>query len=137
MIILKGIYILAFCFLVIVGSMTLFCPFIKLIVQKRKYQKVKAVCVGMNTSQKTDNEGFETTMYQPVWEYYYDSQKYTSSMASRASFMNIPVGTEKIIYVNPENPLDISAAFIRSFVFTTIFGLAFLGAAVLMLKYNL
>ncbi len=113
--------------------MLIFLPFIGLFNAKRKFIKVNAICVKVNVSVSRRRRR-KSTCYNPVWKYSYDSQEYRTAMNTGSSLYNIPIGAERNIYVNPENPSDIFVPFVRSFVTTTIVGLIFLGGSFLIIK---
>ncbi len=129
---LTFIDIFLFCLVAIIGLIVLFIPFIRFYTVKKTFQKVNSICVKVNVTEDYSGE-IKSTSYQPVLKYSYDSQEYKTPMDTGSSYLNIPVGTQKMIYVNPENQVDIFVPFIRLFVFTTIFGLVFLGVAFLIL----
>lgn len=105
-----------------VGLALIICNFIHIAVVFKKYEKVKAVCIRIDSKVLHDSDG-DRTEHWPVWEYYYDCQKYTSDTESSTSLFVSPVGTEKIIYVNPHNPLEIYNISLSGIIIDTVAGL--------------
>lgn len=120
-----------------IGLVTVLYSLFKLIVVKKNYEKVNAVCIQVNSHVSHHHDG-DITMYQPVWEYYYNCQKYTSAMNSSDSYINIQVGTEREIYINSDDPLEIYTVFLKSIICQTLLGLLFFagGALGIIFKYN-
>lgn len=122
--------LLFFTAFLLVGLLVLVSTIVKPIIAKIKYEKVNGVCVRVDTHIGRSNRGRRTTTFKPVWQYDYTCEQYESSMSGSSSFMNVPVGEERTIYVNPDNPMKIYVFFIGDIIFSTIIGSLFFAIGV-------
>ncbi len=117
--------------LILIGFMSLFffgglaiiiVPFIILKKKKAKFDCVSAKCIRIDTKRDYNSDGNVSITFLPVWEYWYQGETKIAKMNYSASYLKIPVGMEKEIYVNPDNPSDILVVFAKDYIFTTVFG---------------
>lgn len=120
---LTMILAIVFVFFTMLGLWVAISPILKRMRVKSDWTEVDATCVRVESvSRRSTNESASPT-YRPVWEFMYYEIPMTSSEKSSASYLNIPIGTQMKIYVNPQNPEEILAPFKRDLAFTTVFGL--------------
>ncbi|MDO5559583.1 MAG: hypothetical protein Q4F95_08275 [Oscillospiraceae bacterium] len=111
-------------------------PVLRMLYARRRYVKVKAVCVRVDTVFNTDSEGDTYRMYKPYWQYYFGETKYISAMSKGTSSVEIPTGTEKIIYVCPQKPEKIYAVYKNAHICSVILGVLWLSVGMYILYYT-
>lgn len=105
-------------------------PLRKLYKAKKTYDLVSATCIRVEAQSVRTEEGSSSICYRPIWEYTYAGTLWTSHTNSSASYLNIPVGTVKDIYVCPDEPEKIVVPFTRDTLSLALFGSVWLIAGV-------
>ncbi len=119
------------------GVVAILYPFLRFRYVRKHYVELSAVCVNVEESQSYDSDADRyTTIYKPIWSYTYNGIQYTSTLGASASFLNMPVGTEKTIYICPEKPEKIYVPYQKLTLFLVIFGAAFVFAGMIFVYSN-
>ena len=119
------------------GIVAILYPFLRLRYVRKHYVELSAVCVSVEERESYDSDtGSYTTIYKPIWSYTYNGIQYTSTRGASASFLNTPVGTEKLIYVCPEKPEKIYVPYPKLTLFLVIFGAIFVFAGIIFVYSN-
>lgn len=107
----------------LMGACIFLMPILKRIYMlKRCTEKIRAVCIDLYEEVRHEPEGGTSAVYIPKWEYSYDGKVY-QQYEDRRTNVGVPnVGSERMIYVNPDDPNEIYRSNFQASIFTVIVG---------------